>query len=56
MEEKKQQFNQVWDLNHDYNMSPKANRDNICLSIIQDLAQAVVIFESNYDDFLDEDG
>jgi len=55
MENQKQQLkNYLWKDNH-CKMVPDTTRGDIYLSIVQDLAQAVIVVDSNYYNLLDDD-
>lgn len=50
-----QQYDSCLMVRRDQNVTPKANWDDVCLSIIQDLAQAVVVVEGEYYEFLENE-
>ncbi len=55
MENEKQQFkNCLWPDNSQ-NMAPDTDHGDVCFAIAQDLAQVVIVVESNYYDLLDDD-
>ncbi|MCG2687075.1 hypothetical protein L6278_03025 [Candidatus Parcubacteria bacterium] len=55
MEEKEQQHKNCLWADNSHKMAPNTIRGDVYLSIAQDLAQAVVVMESNYYDLLDDD-
>jgi len=55
MENEKQQLKNCLWTDNSQKMAPNTIRGDVYLSIAQDLAQAVVVMESNYYDLLDDD-
>ena len=55
MEEKEQQHKNCLWADNSQKIAPNTIRGDVYLSIAQDLAQAVVVIESNYYDLLDDD-
>ncbi|MDD4995965.1 MAG: hypothetical protein PHW15_00605 [Patescibacteria group bacterium] len=48
MKKANQQYNDCLMVRRDQNIKPKGDWDDVCLSITQDLAQAVVVVEGEY--------
>jgi len=55
MENEKQQFKNCLWTDNSHKMAPKTDQGDVCFAIAQDLAQAVIVIESNSYDLLDDD-